>query len=236
MIISRIFSIFRIYLKIWLPVTVLTFLALVLVISGINFIRSLYDFIIGNPFDIIGVIIAIGWLSSLAWGFIAYQNRAALSVSESAGATKKQGSLYKIKEVRTNALKNISASAYNHESRQVIERFNPTPKEPQQPKQENEPDASNQSSNISNKFSNSGEKKEENSNDAVNEQQQNKESNKQSSVVPAKEPVKETANLAAINTAIKGESYATPLELDKYKERLRKLKQKRSKPENATSE
>ena len=223
--IPSIYIINRTHIKIWFPTIVLTFLAIVFAINDINFIQSVYDFIIGNPFDIAGVIIAIGWLSSLAWGFIAYRNRAVLSTSTKDRATEEQGSLYKIKGMRTNALKHISASAYNEESRQVIERFNPTPTETQQPKQENKPDVTNQPSSISSKFSNNGEKKEENSTSTVEDKQQNQESNKQDSKAPAKE----TANYAAVNTAIKGESYATSVELDKYKERIQRLKQKRNK-------
>ena len=205
---------------IWLPFAAMTMLVVLSSLLGINFTQSIFDFIVGNPYDIIAVFIGCLWLSSACWGLVAHLNKEVFSsnVNES---NQTQGSLYKITSLRENALKHVSAVDYNNESLKVIRQLNPTsqllPKE--EPIQEVK--EAEVAKNTSEKL-NEGEKK---------PQTTQPQEPKSSTTTPAKNKsdnvTTKGAPYAVVNTAIKGESFATDDAKAKYTEILRKIADKR---------
>lgn len=215
----------RVNITIWLPTLVCSFVMFLCWLSGINITHSLYDFIIGNSYDVIGVIVPIVWLVCLGVGLAIYSNRDAYQAG-SKEPVKEQGSLYKIKELRSNPLKHISALSYNKQSDQVIERFNPKRKLPAHLIIESEAEREQTPTSITAKFSDNGGKK----NEIESTTEQNNSDQKNETVVDSTShkttPSSGTIN---INTAIKGESFATEERLNKYKELLKKANQKKKK-------
>lgn len=209
----------RSFLVIWLPSVAMTLLIVILSAIGINFVHKIFDFIVGNPYDISSVLIGLVWLFSMSWTLLAFLNRNTFK-SDLLDHPESHGSLYKITSIRESALKHVSASAYNNESKNVIRKYNPSSKQLTEEVVIHE--LMPESETMPTDKSDNGEKKEE--------------------VTTTAEFAGLTAtphigsNLpvghATINTAIKGESHATDESKEKYREVLRKIADKRKKKQS----
>lgn len=212
------------YTVIWLPFASLTTIAFLFWLCGINFAQSIFNFIVGEAYDIIAIIISCLWLCGTCWGMIAYLNKDVFA-SNSSESEQKQGSLYKITTLRDNALKHVSATKYNIDSLNIIRQYNPTsqllpkekPEEGDKSKEPIEQEATSKESEVPDK----GEKKSETS------QPPEPKPSTTSAKSHSSDSAKKGATYATVNTAIKGESFATDDTKAKYTEMLKKIAEKR---------
>lgn len=89
----------RSFLIIWLPSVVMTILIILLSIVGINFVHKIFDFIVGNPYDISSVLIGLTWLFSMSWTLLAFLNRNTFR-NDMLDRPESHGNLYKITSIR----------------------------------------------------------------------------------------------------------------------------------------
>ena len=206
----------RSFMVIWLPFAVMTVLLFLLSANGINFTQTIFDFIVGNPFDKISIIVGMLWLFSTSWALVAFLNRNVFE-SNLSDHSQTHGNLYKITSIRETALKHVSACAHNNESKRVIRKYNPSSKQlTEEEVAVIDVSTSEPNSVVTGKSDNGGKKE-------VTAPADLKYAEIKSTMQ------RETGNAVAyaiINTAIKGESFATDDVKEKYKDMLKRIADK----------
>ncbi|MFD2937717.1 hypothetical protein [Spirosoma flavum] len=217
----------------WLPICLASVGVFLYAFSGRNFAHNLFTFIIGDSYNLVGLSLAILWLTCLVWVIIKGRQ---IETSEGESS----GSLFKIASVREHHLLHVSATPYNEQSRQVIARFNPDPAKGQEKDNNKGPAVKQEHQNntsITGNFPNNGKKKEQ-SKEVAKEAETNTEDNKKSAPdsKPAEVSNKPTDSidkgpLADVNTSIKGVSLLDEEKANKIKGRLKFYGPKRKEPQ-----